>query len=127
MEPGSYFDAPSRNLCSDVAAAPVLVGATRGRNGERYRGTEWAGSGGKGRGGGALGVMPSEGCNGPDDELLVPSEPPGSCRHAQLHVFTDSVWEVQGRAERRFILARGLIFGSVLPTMSGTVREEGGL
>lgn len=40
-------------------------------------------------GGGALGVMPSEGCNGPDDELLVPSEPPGSCRHAQLHVFTD--------------------------------------
>lgn len=77
-------------------------------------------------GAGALGVMPSEGCKGPDDGLLVPSEPAGSCRHAQLHVFTDKVCG-RCREERsaRFILERGLIFGSVLPTMNYTVREEG--
>lgn len=97
--------------------------ATRGRNGERDGGR--VGRFWRGRGG-ALGVMPSEGCNGPDDELLVPSEPPGSCRHAQLHVFSDKVCG-RRREERsaRFILARGLIFGSVLPTMNYTVREEG--
>lgn len=118
-EPGSYFSAPLRNLCSDVAAMRVLVGATRGRNGGRV-GRFW--------GRGALGVMPSEGCNGPDDELLVPSEPPGSCRHAQLHVFADKVCgRYRDERSARFILARGLIFGSVLPTMNYTVREEGGL